>query len=120
MGLFGVFIGVAADRFEGRSTLISILLVSMFTTVALAVLSTIELLQVWHLGVAAFINGICWTADNPVRRVMLGDVVGIDRVGSAISFDAGANNVSRIMGPVLAGTLLSYFHIEGVFWFGTS
>ena len=118
MGLFGVFIGVAADRFEGRSTLISILLVSMFTTVALAVLSTIELLQVWHLGVAAFINGICWTADNPVRRVMLGDVVGIDRVGSAISFDAGANNVSRIMGPVLAGTLLSYFHIEGVFWFG--
>ena len=118
MGLFGVFIGAAADRFEGRSTLISILLVSMFTTVALAVLSTIELLQVWHLGVAAFINGICWTADNPVRRVMLGDVVGIDRVGSAISFDAGANNVSRIMGPVLAGTLLSYFHIEGVFWFG--
>ena len=118
MGLFGVFIGVVADRFEGRSTLISILLVSMFTTVALAVLSTIELLQVWHLGVAAFINGICWTADNPVRRVMLGDVVGIDRVGSAISFDAGANNVSRIMGPVLAGTLLSYFDIEGVFWFG--
>jgi len=118
MGLFGVFIGAAADRFEGRSTLISILLVSMFTTIALAVLSTIELLQVWHLGVAAFINGICWTADNPVRRVMLGDVVGIDRVGSAISFDAGANNVSRIMGPVLAGTLLSYFDIEGVFWFG--
>jgi len=118
MGLFGVFIGAAADRFEGRSTLISILLVSMFTTVALAVLSTIELLQVWHLGVAAFINGICWTADNPVRRVMLGDVVGIDRVGSAISFDAGANNVSRIIGPLLAGTLLSYFHIEGVFWFG--
>ncbi len=118
MGLFGVFIGVAADRFEGRSTLISILLVSMFTTVALAVLSTIELLQVWHLGVAAFINGICWTADNPVRRVMLGDVVGIDRVGSAISFDAGANYLSRIMGPVIAGTLLSYFHIEGVFWFG--
>ena len=118
MGLFGVFIGAAADRFEGRSTLISILLVSMFTTVALAVLSTVGLLQVWHLGVAVFINGICWTADNPVRRVMLGDVVGIDRVGSANSFDAGANYLSRIMGPVIAGTLLSYFHIEGVFWFG--
>ena len=118
MGLFGVFMGAAADRFEGRSTLISILLVSMFTTVSLAVLSSIGLLQVWHLGVASFINGICWTADNPVRRVMLGDVVGIDRVGSANSFDAGANYLSRIMGPVMAGTLLSYFHIEGVFWFG--
>ena len=118
MGLFGVFMGAAADRFEGRSTLISILLLSMFTTVSLAVLSSIGLLQVWHLGVAAFINGICWTADNPVRRVMLGNVVGIDRVGSANSFDAAANYLSRIMGPVMAGTLLSYFHIEGVFWFG--
>ena len=118
MGLFGAFIGAAVDRFEGRSTLILLIMVSIVTSVSLAVLSSIGLLQVWHLGVAAFINGICWTADNPVRRMMLGDVVGIDRVGSAISFDAGANNFSRIMGPLLAGTLLSYFNITGVFLFG--
>ena len=118
MGLFGALIGAAADRFEGRSTLIGILMVSMITTGSLAILSSTGLLQVWHLGIAAFVNGICWTADNPVRRMMLGDVVGIDRVGSAISFDAGANNVSRILGPILAGTLLFYFDIAGVFWFG--
>ncbi|MFM9993048.1 MAG: MFS transporter [Burkholderiaceae bacterium] len=118
MGLFGALIGAVADRFEGRSTLIGILMASMITTGSLAILSSTGLLQVWHLGIAAFVNGSCWTADNPVRRMMLGDVVGIDRVGSAISFDAGANNVSRILGPILAGTLLFYFDIAGVFWFG--
>ena len=118
MGLFGAFIGAAADHFEGRATLISIIVVSMTTTVLLAMLSSIGLLQVWHLGIAAFVNGVCWTADNPVRRMMLSDVVGANRVSSAISFDAGANNLSRIMGPVLAGVLLSYFQIASVFWFG--
>jgi hypothetical protein len=117
MGLFGAFLGVAADRFERRRTLILTVAVSLATTLALLVLATLGAIQVWHLAVASFINGTCWAADNPVRRVMIGDVAGRERMGSAMSLDIGTNNACRVLGPVLSGILLAQFGIVSVFWF---
>lgn len=118
LGLFGAFLGAAADRFERRSALILVVAVSMATTLALAILASLGALEVWHLAIASFVNGICWAADNPVRRMMIGDVVGPDRMGSAISFDVGINNASRILGPMLGGVLLARYGIASVFWLG--
>ena len=55
--------------------------------------------QVWHLAVASFINGIGWASDHPVRRMMIGDAVGAERIGSALSIDTATNNGSRVAGP---------------------
>lgn len=119
MGLFGAFLGAAADRFERRSALILVVAISMATTLALAVLASLDAIRVWHLAVASFVNGVCWATDNPVRRMMIGDVVGPDRMGSAMSLDAGTNNSSRVLGPVLSGVLLAQYGIASVFWLGT-
>ena len=118
MGLFGAFIGAAADRFALRSALVLVVAVSMAGTLALAILASIGALQVWHLAVASFINGICWATDNPVRRMMIGNAVGAERMGPAISFDVGTGNASRVLGPMLAGMLLARYEIAGVFWLG--
>ena len=118
MGLFGAFIGAAADRIKLRSALILVVVVSMATTLTLAVLASLGALQVWHLAVASFVNGICWATDNPVRRMMIGDAVGPERMGPAISFDVGTNNASRVLGPILAGMLLARYEIASVFWLG--
>jgi MFS family permease len=72
---------------------------------------------VWHLALASFINGIGWASDHPVRRMMIGDVVGADRIGSALSIDTATNNASRVLGPMLSGLLLWQYGIAGVFWF---
>ena len=116
MGLFGAFLGVAADRFERRTALIVTVSVSAATMAALLVLELLGAIRVWHLAAASFINGICWAADNPVRRVMIGDVAGRERMGSAMSLDVATNNASRVLGPVLSGVLLSQFGIGAVFW----
>ena len=118
MGLFGAFIGGAADRFELRTTLVLVVAVSAVSTLAVAVLASTGLLQVWHLAVASFVNGICLATDNPVRRLMIGNVVGPDRIGSAISIDVAISNASRVLGPLLAGTLLARYGIASVFWLG--
>ena len=39
--------------------------------------------------------------DNPVRRMMIGNIVGADRMGAAISIDVGISNASRVIGPLL-------------------
>jgi MFS family permease len=115
LGLFGALLGALADKVERRTALIWILLTSLSTSLALAVLSLTGHLAVWQLALASFINGVAWAADNPVRRMMMGDVVGPDRVGTSISIDVGANQVSRMTGPTIGGFLLATSGIQGAF-----
>jgi MFS family permease len=115
LGLFGAVLGALADKVERRTALIWILLTSLSTSLALSILSLTDHLAVWHLALASFINGLAWAADNPVRRMMMGDVVGPDRVGTSISIDVGANQVSRMTGPTIGGILLATFGIQGAF-----
>jgi MFS family permease len=72
-------------------------------------------LEVWHLAVASFVNGCGWCTDNPVRRVMIGEIVGHERMGTAMSLDVGASNASRMVGPVIGGLLLAGPGIQGAF-----
>lgn len=118
MGLFGAFIGASVERFALRNVLVLVTAVCLATTLALAVLASLGMLQVWHLMVASFVNGACWASDNPVRRMMIGDAVGAERMASALSFDVALNNGSRVLGPVLAGALLARYDIGSVFWLG--
>lgn len=118
MGLFGAVIGAMAERVEKRSGLIAIMVASLATSLILAVLAYAGLLEVWHLAVASFINGLSWAADNPVRRALIGQVAGTARMGSAMSVDVGSNNASRMLGPTVGGVLLATFGIQGTFLVG--
>src|SRR3954447_1752374 len=115
MALFGALIGALADRVERRATLIGVVASMLTTSLCLAALAYAGALEVWHLGVASFCNGVAWAADNPVRRVMIGEVVGNDRMSAAMSVDVGANNASRMLGPTIGGLLLAGIGISGAF-----
>jgi len=115
MGLFGVFLGALAERFDRRSTLIGVVILMGSTSTALALLAWTGRLEVWHLALASFVNGCGWATDNPVRRVMMGEVVGREHMGIAMSLDVGANNASRMIGPSVGGFLLATIGIEGAF-----
>ncbi len=115
MALFGAVIGALAERCERRTALIAVVASMALTSLTLAILAFTGELAVWHLMVAAFFNGIGWTADNPVRRTMIGDAVGAERMSSAMSIDVGANNASQIVGPTIGGVLLASVGIGGTF-----
>ena len=115
MGLFGAFLGAWADRFERRSALALTILVMGTSSLCLALLAFSGRLTVWEIGVASFINGAGWAADNPVRRVAMGEVVGTERMGRAMSLDVAASTGSRMLGPAIGGTLLAFGGIGAVF-----
>jgi MFS family permease len=115
MALFGAVIGAVAERLERRTTLVFVVLSMLLTSLALAVLAWTGTLAVWHLAVASLLNGIGWTSDNPVRRTMIGEVVGAERMSAAMAIDVGANNASQVVGPALGGALLASFGIAGAF-----
>jgi MFS family permease len=115
MGLFGVFIGAAADRIDRRLVLVLVVALMLASSGILALLAHSGALEVWHLAVASFVNGIGWAMDNPVRRVMVGEVVGPERMSAAMSIDVGTNNASRMLGPTIGGLLLASVGIAGAF-----
>ncbi len=115
MGLFGAFLGALSERVEPRVSLSLIIASQLVISLALVALAEAGALAVWHLMVASFVGGIGWAADNPVRRLMIGQVAGPDRLGRAMSVDIGSNNASRMVGPALAGLLYAMVGIEGTF-----
>jgi MFS family permease len=115
MGVFGAFIGAWAEKIDRRITLIAVVMLMLTTSASLALLAYSGHLEIWHLAAASFLNGLGWATDNPVRRVMIGDVVGGDQMGTAMSLDVGANNASRMVGPTIGGLLLASTGISGVF-----
>jgi len=115
MALFGAIVGAMAERLERRTTLIIVVISMLLSSLILAFLAWSNTLEVWHVALASFVNGIAWTTDNPVRRTMIGEVAGPDRMSRAMSLDVGANNASRMLGPTLGGVLLATTGIGGAF-----
>jgi MFS family permease len=115
MGLFGAFLGAFAERFDRRLTLAGVVGLMAVTSALLSIVAWTASLEVWHLAMASFINGCGWATDNPLRRMMMGEVMGRDRMATAMALDVGASNASRMVGPTIGGLLLAGVGIEGAF-----
>ncbi len=115
MGLFGAVLGAVAERMDRRRALLLVVLSQVATSAVIAALAFADAVEVWHLAVASFMNGIAWASDNPVRRAMIGQVAGPARIGVAMSIDVGTSNASRVLGPTLGGVLLAAVGLEGAF-----
>jgi MFS family permease len=118
MGLFGAFLGAWAERVDRRTALAVMILTTLLTDAALAVLAYAGVLTVGHVAFGAFVNGLAWAADNPVRRVAMGESVGSEHMSTAMSVDVAANNGSRMLGPAIGGFVLAVAGIAGVFTLG--
>ncbi len=118
MAVFGAFVGAAADILEGRVVLLLTTLTLLVTSVMIAILAYMDHLATWHLAVASFISGTIWSTDIPLRRLMIGRVVGAERMANAMVFDVGSSNVSRMAGPAIGGVVLVTWGIDGCFVLG--
>lgn len=118
MALFGAFMGAAADRFEGRTILLITITLSLVTSTILALLAFTGHLAVWHIAVGSFIGGIIWSMDLPLRRLMIGRVVGHAHMATAMALDAGSSNASRMIGPAIGGAVFATWGIGGCFVVG--
>lgn len=115
MGMLGAFMGAWVERFDRRVMLAAMMGLLVATSGALTLVAALGVLQVWHLGVGALLNGFGWLTDNPVRRTMMGDSVGREGMLRAMALDIVAQNVSRVIGPTMGGIALVAAGIEGAF-----
>ncbi len=115
MGLFGAFGGIVAERFDRRRVLIAVMVTMTLLAGGQAALAAAGMLEVWHVGVGAFIAGLVWVTDFPVRRTLMGEIAGAERTGAAMSLDIMSSSGTRMLGPVLGGALYADVGIFGAF-----
>lgn len=119
MLLIGLPAGGIAERFDRKYLLFGGLLTLTLLSASLAALTLSGNLALWHIGVGAFASGVFWTMEFPVRRTMIGEIVGRERVAAAMGLEAATGNATRTLGPLLGGLLLELIGLQGAYLLGT-
>ncbi len=114
--LFGPFAGVIAERMDRRKLLIATQIVAMFLAFILAFLVQNQLVQIWHVYVLSFCLGVVNALDVPTQQTFLGDLSGTGELRKAVNLNAMILQVSRMIGPALAGIVVARIGIAPAFW----
>ena len=106
MLFFGLLGGVIVDRYPKRTLLMICQSVAVLTSAALAALVLTEMVEVWHIYLAALLLGFVTVVDNPARQSFTGEMVGPFHLRNAISVNSSTFQVGALVGPALSGALL--------------
>lgn len=114
--------GALADRVSRRHMILLSQSGNVVLTVLLATMDFAGVIAFWHLLVIGFLNGSLMAANMPSRQAIISDVVPEDRLMNAISLNNSGMNLTRILGPAVAGVLIvtvgtagTFFAVAGVY-----
>jgi len=105
--LFGAWAGLVADRSDKRVLLIIVQSFAMLQSFALASLAFMHHPPVAAIFGVALAGGFATAFDNPARRAFVVEMVPTDHVTNAVSLNSALMTGSRIVGPALAGLLIT-------------
>ena len=102
--------GYIADRFPRQRVMLLMQASNVVSVAGLLALMlySLESLQSWHIFVVAFIQGTTKAIEDPSRRTGIFDIAGRERLVNAMSLDVIAQNVGKMIGPVVGGLLIEF------------
>jgi MFS family permease len=115
--LLGPFGGALADRFDRRRFLVA---VTLFQTLLAAVLTTLaatDRLSVGAVATIVLLAGCAFSVAMPAVQAMTPDLVGTDDLLGAMSLGAAQYNLGRVVGPALAGLVITAGGLAWAFGF---
>jgi len=108
--------GALADRIPRRQIILLSQSGNAILTLLLAILDMTGLILFWHLLGIGVCNGTLAAFNMPSRQSIISDIVPGETLMNAISLSSAGMNMTRIIGPVLAGVLIIYLDTAGVFY----
>ncbi|MEC4685340.1 MAG: MFS transporter [Nitrospirota bacterium] len=114
--MFTLFGGIIADRYSKRNILIVTQTLSIFPPLILGTLTYTGTINVWHAILTAFLMGTINAFDIPARQSFLIEMVGKGHLLNAIALSSAAFNGARILGPLIAGLIISWAGLPACFY----
>ena len=113
--VFGPVFGVLADRFDRRKASIVINSLSTVNMLLLGTLSWLGHVDILVLAAQSLIQGALDGAHTPIRMTLVPNLVSRSQLQSAIASTSISFNVSRFVGPALAGLIIATFGVSAAF-----
>lgn len=107
MLLFGLWGGLIADRYPKRRLLLATQMFMGLLAALLAALTLTGHVQIWQVYLIAFGLGLATVVDNPSRQTFVNEMVPHELVRNAVSLNSGNFQLARMLGPAVAGVVIS-------------
>jgi len=108
--------GLIADRWDRRLLMIWIQIISLLSALILGFLTTLAIVQVWHIMVLGALNSTVWAFEQPVRHSLIPQLVKREDLPNAIALNSIVWQGAGLLGPSLVGFLVDWIHIDGCFY----
>ncbi len=99
--------GMIADRFSKRRILLTTQSLLGISALVLAVLTLTGHVELWHVYLIAFLQGVATAVDNPARQSFVSEMVPKDRLANAVALNSASFNAGRLIGPAVAGLVIA-------------
>jgi len=113
--LLSMWAGMLADRMDKRRMLIVVQTGMGCCALVLGVLNVTGVVALWHVYVFCVVLGIFAAIDQPTRQSFVSEMVGGSNVTNAVALNSMAFNAARIVGPAVAGVMITLIGTGWVF-----
>ncbi|MGB2757449.1 MAG: MFS transporter [Acidimicrobiia bacterium] len=108
--------GALADRFDRRRLVMMTTAVQCVAAGAIGIGATTGHVTVAFLAVMSLLLGTAFTLFLPASQALLPSLVRKELIPSAVELGIFSNSLTRVVGPLIAGTLAATFGLEFVFY----
>lgn len=115
--VLGPLFGVLADRFDRRRAALMINSIGALIMLLLAALVLMDLVGIYVLCLLSLMQGTVDGANTPVRLALIPNIVARNQLQSAMAINSIAFNLSRFLGPAIAGVLIATLGVAAAFAF---
>ena len=106
--LMSPFAGVLIDRWNRHKILVITQILALIQALILAVLFYEKSISVWHIAILSVVLGVINAFDMPARQSFVVDMIEKkEDLGNAIALNSSMVNSARLIGPSIAGVLIS-------------
>jgi MFS family permease len=100
--------GVLIDRFDRRLVLMTSQALAALLACLVAADVIANLVEPWHLLVAAFLNGSLQAILSPTQQSLVPRLVAREDLTNAVGLMSAGQNMTRVVGPSLAGAAIGF------------
>ncbi len=106
--LFALHSGSLADRFDCRRLIQASQVLFIISSIGWGVLLLTGRLEVWHVAILLVFHGVAGLISAPSSMLIIHEMVGKDKLVSAISLNASLRPIAHMVGPLIGGGLMSW------------
>jgi MFS family permease len=114
--IFGPWVGVFADRYDRRKILLLTQILAMLLAFILAYLIQTDRVTLHIVYLLSFLLGTVNAFNSTAEQAFIGDIAGTENIKKAVALNNTINQLTRLIGPAIAGWLIVAVGLAASFW----